>query len=89
MEAGRNDEAITTFLKASELSTSDLFAQMMIRSVLAELGDEDAVAVVDERIEAIQEMYNQIEEDAEAGESTEDAGTDEPEADSSQDQTAE
>lgn len=62
MEAGRNDEAVSTFLTASELSLNDIFSQLMIRSLLSELGAEDAVAVVDERIEAVQAQYDALNE---------------------------
>lgn len=89
MEAERNDEAVIAFLRASELNSSDIFIQMMIRSVLAELGDEEAVAVVDERIAAIQEMQSQIDEDATAGESAEDEAADEALDGTGPDQAAE
>ncbi|HOB08690.1 MAG TPA: peptidylprolyl isomerase [Limnochordia bacterium] len=68
MEAERNEEAVAAFLTASELSINDIFAQMMIRSLLSELGAEDAVAVVDQRIAEIQAMYDEI--NAETGEGT-------------------
>jgi len=67
----QNDKAIAAYLKASELSSGDIMTQLIVRSMLTELEAEEAVAAVDERIAALQEMYAQIEAE-ESTDTTED-----------------
>lgn len=70
-ETEQNDKAIAAYLKASELSSGDIMTQFIVRTVLEEMGAEDAAAEVDERIAAIQEMYAQIEAEAAEEEASE------------------
>lgn len=61
------EDATNSYLKASELLSYDWYMQYVIRTALANLEQDDAVAVVDERIAQIEEMYNQsIEEQADS-----------------------
>lgn len=53
------DDAVATYIKASELLSYDYFALSIISGALTNLGEVEAAAVVDEKIDAMIEMYNQ------------------------------
>jgi len=60
-ELDRIDAAVDAYLKTSELMAYDLSAQFLVLSFLNDLGDEEAIKIVENRLEELYSMYEQLE----------------------------
>lgn len=59
-QADQIDEAVEAYLKSSELAPNDIFAQLSLYSYVNRLERYDEAKIIEERIEAYQELQNEL-----------------------------